>query len=88
MNKIWVIYDNEMKIWDGAYKTYNDALNKVSNMIYSMNEDYKNSEEYSKNPTLPGKMQTKVIEDEKLGLFIADVYNYEIMIYIKVLTLS
>jgi len=84
MNKIYIIYDNTNSIWNKGYTSFELALIEVLKKVNTINEEYKQSEQYQIEPALPANMEDDYDKAKtNSGVMVANIYDYDIQIYIK-----
>jgi len=83
MDKIYIIYDTN-KIWSIAYISFELALLDVQRKVNQINEEYMKTDQFELTPMLPASMEDDYDKSNaQNGVIVANIYDYDIMIYIK-----
>ena len=83
MDKIYIIYDTD-KIWSIAYISFELALLDVQKKVNQINEQYMKTDQFELNPILPATMEDDYDKSNaQNGVIVANLNDYDIMIYIK-----
>ena len=83
--RLFIVYENNEIIWEKVYSTFELAMKAVTKKIDAINEQYKKTPEFKIEPELPGQIEYNTNEtfDPRRGVLVANLYDYEIHIYIK-----
>lgn len=81
-DRLYVIYQNDARIWNKAYTTFELALDVVERHVNEINEVYTRSPEYNATAPLPAQL---VQEGEGVtsGLMVAKINSRDVQIFIK-----
>ncbi len=83
MDKIYIIYDTN-RIWSIAYISFELALLDVQKKVHQINEQYMKTDQFELNPILPASMEDDFDKSKaNNGVIVANINDYEILIYIK-----
>jgi hypothetical protein len=83
MDKIYIIYDTNT-IWNIAYISFELALLDVQKKVHQINEQYMKTDQFELTPILPASMEDDYDKSKaNNGVIVANVNDYEILIYIK-----
>jgi hypothetical protein len=83
MDKIYIIYDTN-RIWSIAYISFELALLDVQRKVHQINEQYMKTDQFELNPILPASMEDDFDKSKaNNGVIVANINDYEILIYIK-----
>ena len=83
MDKIYIIYDTH-KIWSIAYISFELALLDVQKKVHQINEQYMKTDQFELTPILPASMEDDFDKSKaNNGVIVANINEYEILIYIK-----